>query len=230
LLPESVTGTAIIVVRQEAQEVGRSTIDAAGQWPTAVYERGWDAAADYLEMIDRDGSVSHPAQIISALAFSGRVPAAVGKRIDLAWQATGKISDSRLYATATPEQIAATSSKAVSGGWCGGRKQRSSGGNGVGWDVGYFSDTRGVVAAAKADAYTPEVVAAVHEALTGRQTEALAACVSVLAARANFIAAFLPPCLHQMTVAQRKRAEVLAPAFAEWAGKLDQFAADLRGG
>ncbi len=189
-------------------------------------------AADYFEPIPgaADGYRRHPAKIITAMKSMGGACGAVGQRIAVAREMTGHFGASVEY-KGTPERIAKMSESAVSGSvtMCASRRSQSKRGNGVGLDVGQFSKTRSVQAASVADAYTADVVRTVRERLDAGQMAELAAYVEEVAARAKFISAYLPLCIHQMTVEQRKRAELLVHAFNGMSVRLAKFATDLVG-
>lgn len=186
--------------------------------------------ADYLEPTGSRGidHIIHPHTIISTLVAMRGPPAKVGKRLLSAWHMTNRFWECRRHDTATLAGIVRRSAsvRGSSATFSGGRsRQVGFQGNGVGRDVARFCDTRTLTAAAKADIFTTEAVQAIRNALSEDQTSVLSACAGELAARATFIAAFLPECLPQMTVAQRKRAELVAPAFAGLAVRLASFAA-----
>jgi hypothetical protein len=189
-----------------------------------------DQLADYLEPTGSRGidHVIHPHTIISTLVAMRGPPAKVGKRLLSAWHMTNRFWDCRRHDTATLAGIVRISAsvRGTSGTFSGGRsRQVGFKGNGIGRDVAAFRETRTLMAAAKAEIFTPEAVQAINNALSEDQISVLAACAGELAARATFIAAFLPECLPQMAVAQRKRTELVAPAFAGLAVRLASFAA-----
>jgi hypothetical protein len=199
--------------------------DTAG---AAEYTHGYTPTSDLLIRVGDNGYKVHHAAIIDILSGIRGLTGVVGRRICFAWDATSAFSDGRRHADRTPEWVAKISAKSSGGRWTSRGGMRGTKGNSVGrMDIQRFDSTRTLQAAAVAEAYTLGVVAALRANLTADQLLALAACVTELAARADFIAAYLPLCETEMTVAQRKRSKVLAPGFGGLAEKLRAFAAAI---
>ena len=193
---------------------------------TSIYTHGFTPSADLLILIENDNlEVNHAAIMDTLIAIRGPV-SKVGDALLYAWKATNVFSDSRGHATRTAEGVARSSTKSSGGSWSSRGGNRTSHGNAVGRDVVRFDTTRTLQAAAVRE-FAVETIAALQGALTDAEQAAVADCANELAARAEFIAACLPLCEHEMTVAQRTRAQLLAPAFVGLAKNLKALAAAL---